>query len=73
MSDSNIQNHNAEDPGSVTSIEARLAEVLRKDEVAEVLNFIKSCLRLDPKKRAKAEECANHEWLSTAGLCSCCF
>ena len=73
LGDNNIQNHNAEDPGPVTSIEACLAEVLRKDEVPEVLDFIKCCLRLDPKKRAKARECADHEWLRPASQCSCCF
>jgi hypothetical protein len=70
LGDSNIQNHNAEN--SVTSIEAHLAEVLKEDEVPEVLDFIKCCLRLDPKKRAKAGKCADHEWLSMADACSCC-
>lgn len=74
LSDSNIQNHNAEDPDSepVASIEARLAEVLKKDEIPEALDFIKCCLRLDPKKRPKAKQCADHEWLSIADACSCC-
>ena len=74
LRDSNTQNHNAEDPDSepVASIEARLAEVLKKDEIPEVLDFIKCCLRLDPKKRSKAGQCADHEWLSMANACSCC-
>ena len=74
LSDSNIQNQNAEDPasGPVIPIEARLAEVLKKDEVPGALDFIKSCLRLDPKKRPKAGKCADHEWLSMANACSCC-
>ena len=73
LSDSNIQNHNAEDPETVTSIEERLAEVLQKDEIPETLDFIKCCLRLDPKKRPKAGKCADHEWLSMANACSCAF
>jgi serine/threonine protein kinase len=72
LGDSNIQNRNAEDPGPVTSIEARLAEVLQKDEIPEVLDFLKCCLRLDPKKRPKAGKCVDHEWLSMANACSCC-
>ena len=73
LSDSNIRNHdNAEDSGPITSIEARLAEVLQKHEIPEVLDFIKCCLRLDPKKRPKAGQCADHEWLSKADACSCC-
>ena len=73
LSDSNIQNHNAEDLEPVTSIEERLAEVLQKDEIPEALDFIKCCLRLDPKKRPKAGKCADHEWLSMANACSCCY
>ena len=72
LSDSNIQNHNAENFEPVTTIEAHLEGVLKEKEVPEVLDFIKCCLRLDPKKRAKAGKCADHEWLSMAGACSCC-
>ena len=73
LSDSKMEDYNAERHGPVTSIEAGLSDALHKDGVAAAAAFIKGCLRLDPQKRLRAEECAGHEWLNMANACSCAF
>ena len=71
LSDGKMKDYIAENHGLVTSIEAGLSEALHEDEVAAAAAFIKDCLRLDPQKRLKAEECAEHEWLNMSNACSC--
>jgi serine/threonine protein kinase len=73
LSDRKMKDYNSEHHGLVTSIEAGLSGALDEDEVASAAAFIKSCLRLDPQKRLRAEECAGHEWLDMANACSCAF
>ena len=71
LSDGKMKDYSAENHGLVTSIEAGLSDALHEDEVAAAAAFIKGCLRLDPQKRLKAEECAEHEWLNMSNACSC--
>ena len=71
FSDSKMEGYNAKGHGSVTSIEEGLSDALHEDDVAAAAAFIKGCLRLDPQKRLKAEECMGHEWLNMANACSC--
>ena len=73
LRDSKMKDYNAEHHGHVASIEEGLSDALHKDEVAAAAAFIKGCLRLDPQKRLRAEECVRHEWLSMANGCSCAF
>ncbi|KAF8813380.1 kinase-like protein [Phlegmacium glaucopus] len=73
LSDNKMKDYNAEHHGLVTSIEAGLSDVLNQNEAAQASAFIKGCLRLDPQKRLKVGECANHEWLAMANACSCAF
>jgi serine/threonine protein kinase len=74
LSDRKMKDYNAEHQhDGLTSIEAGLSEALHEDEVDAAAAFIKGCLRLDPQKRLKAEECAGHEWLNMANACSCAF
>ncbi|KAF8972224.1 kinase-like domain-containing protein [Flammula alnicola] len=73
LSDSKLKNYNATDHELVTSIEASLSDVLHKDDAVAAAAFIKSCLRLDPRKRLTAKECSHHEWLADTTACSCKF
>lgn len=56
LSDSNIQKYNAEDPVPVIPIEARLAGVLRRDELPEVLN---SAFAWIPRNESKRGVCCS--------------
>ena len=71
LSDSKMEDYNAEHHGLDQSIEAGLSDALHKDEVAAATAFIKGCLRLDPEKRLRAEECVRHKWLNMTNACSC--
>jgi serine/threonine protein kinase len=74
LGDENMKEYSADAcSGNVTSIEAGLAQALCKDDVGLAADFIKGCLRLDPRDRLTAQECSGHEWLSMAGACSCRF
>ncbi|KAF8972233.1 kinase-like domain-containing protein [Flammula alnicola] len=73
LSDSKMKNYDATDHEPVISIEKSLSDVLHKDDVAPAAAFIKSCLRLDPRKRLTATECSDHEWLVDTTACSCGF
>lgn len=73
LSDGNMKDYNAERHGLVISIEAGLSDALHEDDVAAAAAFIKGCLRMDPQKRLRAEECAGHEWLNMGNACSCAF
>ncbi|KAF8972219.1 kinase-like domain-containing protein [Flammula alnicola] len=73
LNDSKMKNYNATDHELVTSIETSLSDVLHKDDAAPAAAFIKSCLRLDPRKRLTATECSDHGWLADTTACSCGF
>ncbi|KAF9471411.1 kinase-like protein [Pholiota conissans] len=73
LSDAKMKQYNADAHGPVVSIDAGLADALHEDDVSAVAAFIKGCLRVDPEKRFKVDECKTHEWLAKANACSCGF
>ncbi|KAF8902246.1 hypothetical protein CPB84DRAFT_1846411 [Gymnopilus junonius] len=70
--DVKMKDYNDDAHGLFTTIEMGLANVhaFRGDEQEAAAAFIKGCLRLDPRKRFTAKECANHKWLANVNACS---